>query len=122
MLNNQWHNKARSNRYNAYIKSKKWRRKSDRYLSISNCCLFPWLKATHAHHLSYDNLEKETFWFDVLPLSRFAHKPIIHHWILWNSGHPDWWPRIITNYYLRFIGFPIAFLAKLLSKSKRKSP
>ena len=105
---------ARSNRYNSYIKSKQWRRKSDRYLAISNCCLFPWLKACHAHHLSYVNLEIEKFWFDVLPLSRFAHKRVVHCWLFWNSGHPNWWPRIAMNYYLRFIGFPIAFLAKKL--------
>lgn len=101
----------RSKNYTSYIQSSAWRAKSKRCLSSANCCLFPWLKPRHAHHLTYKNLGKELLWRDVLPLSKTAHG-IVHWWVFWNSGNPAWIFRIWMNLYLRFIGFPLALLAK----------
>lgn len=81
---------------------------------IANCCLFPWLEAKEAHHLSYKNLGHEWIWRDVVPLSKTAHT-IVHWGIFWNSRKPKHKPRILMNAYLRFVGFPLAIVFKLAS-------
>lgn len=99
--------------YKAYLRSPEWRDKSKRYRSISNCCLYPKRKPREAHHMTYDNLYGECFWRDVLPLSDEAHK-IVHKPFWWNRGKPNHRPRILINFYLRFIGFPIAFVTRMI--------
>lgn len=69
-----------SNEYFSYINSPEWKGKSRFFRSLTNnrCSIFPWLKATDAHHLTYDNLRDEYYIKDCIPVSRFVHN-IIHN-------------------------------------------
>ena len=88
---------AHSNLYKTYIFSKEWRVKCKKFHSLTKnrCCLFPWLKSAHIHHLTYKHLTNERFIIDCVPLSKPAHK-LIHLKILWKT-----YLRIVINYYLR---------------------
>lgn len=105
---------TRSLQYNAYIQSSKWRDKSRKIIkNYPRCALFPWLRSRHCHHMTYANFQKESLWIDLMPLSKTGHK-IIHFPLLWNSRNPGHIPRILTNYYLRFIGFPLSVTLSLI--------
>lgn len=75
--------------YQTYIKSDKWRSLHKPFLKRSGhrCAMFPWLRVGridgkyhkyNLHHITYENLGDEKYWWDVLPVSKFAHKHIIH--------------------------------------------
>lgn len=90
---------AHSNFYLSYIRSDVWRHKCKQWHKRTNsrCCLFPWLKARHVHHLTYHHLGNEQLVRDVVPLSRTAHK-LVHNKLLWKT-----YIRIIINYWLRLM-------------------
>ncbi len=69
---------SQSNQYREYITSPRWYAKRRRILKIwrNRCALFPWMPAEHCHHLTYQNLERESAWVDCLPVSKFAHDAI----------------------------------------------
>ena len=71
--------------YREYIVSPEWRGKHPKWLKGSGyrCSMFPWIKVGkgrkyHCHHMHYRNLGKEELWEDVIILSPFAHRHIIH--------------------------------------------
>lgn len=75
--------------YQSYIRSKAWRDRHPAYLKRSGhrCAMFPWIRVGDVgdryhpyslHHMTYENLGNEKYWLDVLPVSKFAHKHIIH--------------------------------------------
>jgi len=88
---------GRSPEYNSYIKSPTWRARSNRCIAAANkrCVLFPWLRATQSHHLTYANFQHEWLIRDIVPLSKSAHK-IVHWWILWKTPL-----RVVVNLWLR---------------------
>ncbi len=97
---------ARSAEYTSYIQSVNWRKKSNGVLAATGkrCALHPWKRATHAHHLHYNNLRKEWVIRDCVPLSPEAHK-LIHQDIFWNLNGDSRTPsplRPIVSNYLRF--------------------
>jgi hypothetical protein len=70
-------------KYNDYIVSKEWRSKHKEWLVRSQyrCSMFPWInikKHYNIHHMNYSNLGNEKLYQDVIPLSHFAHRVIIH--------------------------------------------
>ena len=92
---------AHSPEYRNYIQSPEWRKKSNFYcktLTGGRCVLFPWLRSSHGHHLTYRNLRNEWAIRDVVPLSPIAHK-IIHWHIFWKTplrGVVNFWLRVST--------------------------
>lgn len=67
------------NKYHQYIQSKQWRSKC-KFIKSVTCgrdAIFPFLKASHVHHLTYRNLEHELFLRDVIPLHPITHS-LIH--------------------------------------------
>lgn len=96
---------SHSPKYSHYIRSHQWRAKSKRAIARTKgrCCLFPWQKANHTHHLTYRNLGKELLIRDVVPLSKVAHK-IVHCRLLWRSPL-----RKLVNYWLRLICIVLCF-------------
>ncbi len=76
-------------RYREYLYSKEWQNNHRVWLKKANhrCCILPWLKLGQVkgkyhpysiHHTNYENLGSEKFGHDVLPVSRFTHRFIIH--------------------------------------------
>ncbi len=87
-----------SNEYREYLISPQWRIKANKCLRLSkNKCALTGKKATHCHHLSYNNLKGELPVRDVVPLSAVAHR-FIHCWLLWKTPL-----RMITNWLLRVL-------------------
>jgi hypothetical protein len=82
--------KGHSNQYTSYIVSPQWRVKSNFFIARSGrrCVILPWKTATHSHHLTYVNLEKERYIRDCVPLSKTAHdwvhKGFIGKW-MWDD-------------------------------------
>lgn len=81
--------------YASYIVSPEWRDKLPTWLKLADhrCSLFPWMivgkkvsvgkgkrvyKPYAAHHMHYENQGAELYGRDVIILSKFAHKYIIH--------------------------------------------
>lgn len=64
-----------SKEYYDYINSTIWKDKSARFrrYTAGRCGIFPWLKASDAHHLTYDNFRDECYIKDCIPVSRFVH-------------------------------------------------
>ena len=56
--------------------SPEWKKKSKHVqrMTSNHCILFPWIKSNHAHHLTYQNLEREMPVRDIVPLSKTAVK------------------------------------------------
>ncbi len=94
-----------SSAYLNYLNSEGWRRKSRwvRGLTRNRCCLFPFLRANQAHHLTYYfilHFGWNDFGFELpcvhlVPLSETAHK-IVHLPLLWKQPI-----RFFFNTYLR---------------------
>lgn len=61
--------------YQDYLNSPEWKKKTKlaRESTHYRCTLFPFLKADLTHHLTYDNVEYEWIWRDIVPLSSYAH-------------------------------------------------
>ena len=90
--------KKHSNEYREYLLSPQWRIKANKCLKLSkNKCLLTGKKATHCHHLSYNNLKAELPVRDIVPLSAAAHK-FIHNRLLWETPI-----RALVNWLLRFL-------------------
>lgn len=91
--------KALSPQYRRYMRSPKWRKKSDfaKWLTRRRCVVFPWLRATNSHHLTYRNLEHELPVRDIVPLSELAH------WIFGSWLFRKTLLRVPTNYLLRLL-------------------
>ena len=87
-----------SNLYRTYINSPKWKLKSSncRKRTYDRCALLPWLRAHHAHHLTYRNLTNEMIIRDIVPLNRYVHR-VIHFPIFWKIPPV----RFAINWYLR---------------------
>lgn len=91
--------------YLNYLNSEGWRSKSRwvRGLTGNRCCLFPFLRANQAHHLTYYWIGKlgwNDFGFELpvvhlVSLSETAHK-IVHFPFLWKQP-----VRFFVNTYLR---------------------
>ena len=74
--------------YSKYIRSKEWLGKHSNWLkSFNSCAAFPFLhlgkssRGYHRynmHHTHYKTLGHERLWWDVVPLSIFAHQHIVH--------------------------------------------
>jgi len=76
--------------YRSYISSREWRAKHKQWLKAANyrCAMFPWVRVGQLpkgkyhryaiHHMHYNSLGRERYWFDVLPLCPFAHDGILH--------------------------------------------
>lgn len=75
--------------YHEYIKSTSWLSKHKGWLKASGyrCAAFPWLRLGRVggryhryniHHTHYKTLGHERLWWDVLPLSDFAHHWVVH--------------------------------------------
>lgn len=71
--------------YREYIISDSWRSLHPIFLEKSKhrCSMFPWVKCGkrrryNIHHMNYNNLGDEQLWKDVVVVSPFAHKWIIH--------------------------------------------
>lgn len=89
---------SHSPRYRNYINSPKWKKKSKFLCTIvtgGRCVLFPWLRSSQGHHLTYRNLENEWAIRDVVPLSPIAHK-IVHLPLFWKTPL-----RAIVTFWLR---------------------
>lgn len=75
-----------SQEYLGHLQSEAWRRaaRSTIELTRRRCCLLPWRRAVHAHHLHYRNLGTEQPLRDLVPLSDLGHR-IVHAWVLWRG-------------------------------------
>lgn len=71
------------------MNNKNWLSKHPNWLKKSKhrCAMFPWISISQVrgkyypydvHHTNYKRVGDERYWFDVLPLSRFAHRQIMH--------------------------------------------
>ncbi len=76
---------ARRPNYRSYIQSQQWYAKHPAWLQRVNyrCGMFPWLRIGKGrpyaiHHMNYRHLGSEVLGRDVIPLSRFAHRHVIH--------------------------------------------
>jgi len=76
-------------RYQEFIKSNSWRNRHPAFLAQSDhrCALFPWIRCGkvrgqyhryNCHHTNYRHLQSERYGRDVLIVSPFAHRVIIH--------------------------------------------
>ena len=72
-------------KYREYLTSKDWYGKHKAWLQKAEyrCAFFPWIKVGrgnkyNCHHTNYQQLGEEVYWRDILVLSPFAHKHIIH--------------------------------------------
>jgi hypothetical protein len=116
---------ARSTEYTLYIQSVNWRKKSNSVLAATGkrCALWPWKRATHAHHLHYKNLRNEWVIRDCVPLSPEAHK-LIHQDTFWNLNGNNRTPsplRPIVSNYLRVSTVGLMILNPFLNlMGKRK--
>ncbi len=107
-----------SSAYLDYLNSEGWKSKSRwvRGLTGNRCCLFPFLRANQAHHLTYYWIGKlgwNDFGFELpvvhlVPLSEIAHK-IVHFPLLWKQPI-----RFLVNTYLRVTFVLLEALFKLL--------
>lgn len=95
-----------SNKYKTYIISDEWRAKSRNVRDLTNnhCVLFPWMKANHAHHLTYQNMENEIPVRDIIPLSKTAHS-IVHWRIFWKTRLRIWMNLILRLLAIFWISF-----------------
>jgi hypothetical protein len=71
--------------YQTYLKSSAWKAKHPIWLNAvgNRCTMFPWItigkgKPYIIHHLHYRNLGYEELGRDILPVSQFAHRQILH--------------------------------------------
>lgn len=118
-----------SPQYRSYTRSPEWRKKSVlfRKYTSGRCAVFPWLKASDSHHLTYVNLKSEIYIRDCIPVSRVVHNfihyhPIGLHW--WSDiyGRRRWmnalfrWTTLLVTIAM-MIWTPIHFL--LLSPLKK---
>lgn len=74
----------------SYMHSPEWKDKHKGWLNQSGhrCAMLPWVtvgkkvsgqyRPYRIHHLHYNSVGREKFWWDVLPLCPFAHDWIIH--------------------------------------------
>ena len=109
---------ARTADYITYIKSVNWRKTSSNVIASTGnrCALYPWKRATHAHHLHYKNLQNEWAIRDCVPLSPEAHE-LIHQDKLWNLNGNSKTPsplRPIVSNYLRVATVCLILLKPLL--------
>lgn len=88
----------RSPEYYEYMRSPEWRARSRfcRSCTRHRCVLFPWLRARHAHHITYDNFKSEYIVRDIVALSATAHE-IVHLKMFWKPK-----TRPYIAYWLRF--------------------
>ena len=95
--------------YSEYIRSDIWRSKSTGCMALAGyrCCLFPWLRSRHCHHLTYRNFKHETPCRDTVGLSVTAHK-IVHWYPLWKTPL-----RGCINFYLRLSYFTLVVINSL---------
>lgn len=113
--------------YQEFILSPEWRDKHSIFLKASGYqCPVTWQRIGkghkyNCHHLHYDRLYgSERFFFDVIPLSKFAHDKIAHG-ILSGFKRPSSQkvypntPQRIFNYYCRIMLFVQAFIRLLSS-------
>ncbi|MBD2076297.1 general secretion pathway protein GspF [Phormidium sp. FACHB-592] len=102
--------------YHQYINSEEWRSKHPGFLAAANyqCSAFPWCKVGkgahyRCHHVSYANLGNEKYWWDVLCLSPFAHKHIVHG-ILSGYKRPseqDYYPNRSQSLFHSYCRLPV---------------
>lgn len=80
-------NVKHSTEYTRYINSDQWRALSRRCIASTGhrCCVYPDLRATQSHHVSYDNLGRETIGLDIFPVSEAGHR-LLHHDRFWQGG------------------------------------
>lgn len=109
---------TRNSEYTLYVQSLEWRKTSNNVLSATGnrCVLYPWKKATHAHHLHYRNLRNEQVIRDCVPLSPEAHK-LIHQDRFWNLNKDSRTPsrlRPFVSGYLRVTTACLMILNPLL--------
>ncbi|HEY9831500.1 MAG TPA: hypothetical protein V6D26_13030 [Stenomitos sp.] len=73
-------------KYQRYIKSKKWRMLSKKCCQSTGyrCCIYPNLRASQSHHVSYENLGHERIGIDIFPVSEDGHK-LLHHQRFWHD-------------------------------------
>ena len=66
--------------YNDYLNSSHWHNKTKawRTIAFGRCAMFPFIRGYHCHHVSYKNFGNEKYKRDIVVLSPFAHKFIIH--------------------------------------------
>lgn len=103
-----------SNEYLTYIRSPQWYEKSAKTIEKTGkrCVMFPWLRATDTHHLTYKNLKSEIYIRDTVPLSRCAHD-LIHDsalsLLIWQGpGKKGTAPlRVSFNYLLRLLAIAL---------------
>jgi hypothetical protein len=109
--------KTFSSQYTRYIRSPEWRYKSKAFKAATGdrCVLLPWLKANHAHHLHYQNLESEEFARDCVPLHSKCHSFV--HWI-YDRKIP--WLRNLLDFYLRAIARLLSIYARFEKNSNLK--
>ena len=101
--------------YYEYINSKKWKGRSRFYqfITAGRCSIFPWLPANCSHHLTYDNLYKEVYWRDCIPLSN-----AVHQWIHFGKVGAYYWQdqhgrRRKMNAVLRTVAALVTLVATL---------
>jgi len=91
--------------YTNHLRSDAWRTTSRATIAITQgrCCLLPWRKAVHAHHLHYGNLHHERAVRDLVPVSDFGHR-IAHAWIFWRGPG-----RLPMSAWMRCMTILVAF-------------
>jgi hypothetical protein len=107
--------------YREYILSEGWRKRSllIRHCTLNRDALMPLLKANHADHLTYRNMESELFLRDCVPLNFATHWVVtqLRKILRWAIGRNlantivAWVMRIICVAWL-----PVIYLAYIASR------
>lgn len=105
--------KGHSNEYSAYIVSPEWRKKSNKFIAKTGrrCVILPWKIATHSHHLTYQNLQREWYIRDCIPLSKTAHNWVHNGFLgkwMWDDRKGR---RRVMNFVLRLMAVVVTVLS-----------
>ena len=102
--------------YHEYIISEEWRSKHPGFLAEARyqCAAMPWVKVGRGsfyrcHHLHYNTLGRERYWFDVVCLSPFVHDLIVHG-ILSGGKKPsqqEIYPNTAQQYFHAWCRLPV---------------
>ena len=99
--------------YHEYINSEEWRSKHPLFLAEARyqCAAMPWVKLKHyrCHHLHYNTLGRERYWFDVVCLSPFVHDVIVHKWLSGGKRPKDQdvYPNTAQQYFHAWCRLPV---------------
>ena len=107
--------------YDRYMKSPQWRSRSEHAIEMwrGRCSVLPFLKANHAHHMTYRNFQHEIVWRDIIPVNKVVHS-ILHSPLFWVDRKPHSLRRTGTAFLLRlWVVLSFAIVRAFVTKPKR---